>query len=82
MISAVLVPLAGRAFAQEAGTSPAAPAPSDPDQIVCKELPPETGTRIGGRRVCHKQREWDAIRQRAADELEKRQIQRGISGGG
>src|SRR5437016_8539867 len=30
----------------------------DLDQVVCKEAPPETGTRIGGSRECHSEREW------------------------
>jgi hypothetical protein len=29
------------------------------DQIVCRTKPPTTGTRLGGSRVCHTQREWD-----------------------
>jgi hypothetical protein len=32
---------------------------SDPDQIVCRMEPPPTGTRLGGRRVCHTQHDWD-----------------------
>ncbi len=60
--------------------APAAPAPtataqapaapvgsqaSNPDEIVCRMSPPTTGSRLGGGRECHAQREWD---QRMHDE--------------
>lgn len=32
---------------------------SDPNEIVCKSMAPTTGTRLGGGRECHTQREWD-----------------------
>jgi hypothetical protein len=28
------------------------------DEIVCKTLPPQTGTRLGGSRECHTVRQW------------------------
>ena len=30
-----------------------------PDEIVCRMSPPATGSRLGGARECHTQREWD-----------------------
>ncbi|MGA9796371.1 MAG: hypothetical protein WBQ17_12655 [Rhizomicrobium sp.] len=50
-------------------------APNDPslNEVVCKNEPPPTGTRIGGERVCKTNREW------LADE-DARNRQRGING--
>ncbi|HEY0300594.1 MAG TPA: hypothetical protein VGC36_04650 [Rhizomicrobium sp.] len=44
-----------------ASTTPApADAVSDPSKIVCKTLPPLTGSRIGNRRICQSRGEWEA----------------------
>lgn len=32
------------------------------DKVVCKKMPPPVGSRIGPRKVCKTQAEWDAIR--------------------
>jgi hypothetical protein len=56
--------------------TPQASAPvaaSDPDRMVCRTLEAKTGSRIGGRRECRTQREWDDIRQQNQRELEKMQ---------
>lgn len=45
------------------------------DAIVCRRLQPRVGTRIGGRRVCKTEREWDQLRrgsQREADQAAQR----------
>jgi hypothetical protein len=56
--------LATAAIAQSAGTSaPANSTVSDPDRIVCHDSPAPTGTRLGGRRECHTQKQWDMMRQ-------------------
>lgn len=34
-------------------------AESSRDEIICKMTPPKTGSRLGGGRECHTQREWD-----------------------
>lgn len=58
--AAVAVSLPVAAFSDSAPpASPAQAAGSDPDQIVCKTTPPVTGSRLGGGRECHTQREWD-----------------------
>lgn len=49
----------------------------NPNAMICKSLPPATGTRIGGRRICKTQAQWDRDRQRAQDSLSKTQVQRG-----
>ena len=48
----------------------AQPAASDADldKVVCKSMDPPTGSRLGARRECHTQREWD---QRSRDDQAK-----------
>lgn len=48
-------------------------AASDPDRMVCRTMDAKTGSRIGGRRECRTQREWDDIRHQSEHELEKMQ---------
>jgi len=63
-------------------TQPAAAATGvDLDQIVCKEAPAKTGSRLGGGRECHSQREWNRIEKEAQD-ITRRQQQMGYMGGG
>ncbi len=58
------------ASAAMADAAPAAPAPvaatpanqADLDKMVCRTMPPPTGSRLGTRRECRTQREWDDIR--------------------
>jgi hypothetical protein len=35
------------------------------DEVVCKNSPPPTGSRLGGGRECHTQREWNQRQQDA-----------------
>jgi hypothetical protein len=49
------------------------------DTMVCRTLAPKTGTRLGARRVCLKQREWDDMMYRAQKELMRDQ-NRGCNG--
>ncbi|HVV64887.1 MAG TPA: hypothetical protein VHC42_05425 [Rhizomicrobium sp.] len=59
---------------------PAAKSPvSDADAVVCRTLAPKTGSRLGARRVCLKQREWDDMMYRAQKELMRDQ-KRGCNG--
>lgn len=56
---------AAMADAAPAAPAPAAAAPgnaSDLDKMVCRTMPPPTGSRLGVRRECRTQREWDDIR--------------------
>lgn len=41
------------------------------DKMVCRTLAPATGTRIGARRECRTQREWDDIRLQSQKETNK-----------
>ncbi len=45
----------------EPAADPAPPA-ENPDEVICKKLPSETGTRLGkNRKECHTRREWNQI---------------------
>lgn len=66
----------------------AAPAvePSKPDskEAVCKKMPAPTGTRLGGRTICHTQAQWDDMQrntQRSIQDLQVRGTQSGKAGG-
>lgn len=41
----------------------------DPNQIVCKRMAPETGTRIGARQVCKTNAQWDEMHQQVHHDL-------------
>ena len=67
---------ASAAMADAAAPAPApsaqpATSVSDLDKTVCRTLPPATGTRIGARRECRTQREWDDIRIQSQKETSK-----------
>jgi hypothetical protein len=48
-------------------------ATNDPNRMVCRTMDAKTGSRIGARRECRTQREWDDIRQQDQHSLEKMQ---------
>jgi cytochrome c5 len=79
LLSAViLTPVLAAAQATSTATAPAAPAMSGSssvnlDEVVCKNSPPPTGSRLGGGRECHTQREWDQRQKEAQDALIKNQ---------
>jgi hypothetical protein len=62
-----------------AASTPAAPT-SNPDEVVCKSLPAPTGSRLGVRRECHTQHEWDDIHAQAQKNLDESQM-RGMQAG-
>lgn len=85
--TAGLMVLGGVARAEGSQASPDAvqvvPA-GDPDKLVCKSLAPPTGTRLGSRRECKTQREWDDIQRQARQQVEQQQsngFKSGIPGG-
>ena len=57
-----------------------AAATSDSDKIVCRTLAAKTGSRLGARRDCRTQKEWDDIQHRQQDEVSKMQA-RGLTSG-
>lgn len=46
----------------------------DPNAIICKTSPPTTGSRLGGGRECHTQREWDQRQKDAQKQLQMNQM--------
>jgi hypothetical protein len=80
MIGAALCISPMLAWAQSSPTTTNTPA-YDPNRIVCKSGPPPTGTRLPGARVCKTQQQWDQEQQDARDELNRIQVQRGLSPG-
>jgi hypothetical protein len=62
--------------------APAQPAAatSDGDKMVCRTLAAKTGSRLGARRECRTQREWDDILHQQQDETSKMQS-RGLTSG-
>jgi hypothetical protein len=80
--AAVFATFAASAFAQTTTTGPApavAPAAGqttktaqngyDPNEMVCKRIE-ETGTRLGGEKVCMTRFEWDEKSREARDQLD------------
>jgi hypothetical protein len=57
-------------FADQTTTADSAP---DLDKIVCKTMDPPTGTRLGGRRECMTQREWNDRTRQDRQQIEKSQ---------
>lgn len=67
---------AGAARAEPARTPPddgGATATPDKDPIVCRTLPPPTGSRLGQRRICQKQSVWDQLQKDSQDAVNKTQ---------
>jgi hypothetical protein len=75
MTAAAADPVAPGTTSATPAAAPAQPpvASDDPNRMVCRTLEAKTGSRIGGRRECRTQREWDDIRQQNQHELEKMQ---------
>lgn len=49
---------AASAAAKSSGTAPMSASGSDPNRVICK-TETETGTRLGGKKICLTAREWD-----------------------
>ncbi len=45
----------------------------DADKTVCRTMPPPTGSRIGTRRECHTQGEWDQMQRQNQQEIQRAQ---------
>lgn len=80
----VLAPALAAAQATTAPAAPTSPAAANTpvattesssvnlDEIVCRNEPPHTGTRLGGGRECHTVREWNQ-RERESQDITRRQ---------
>ncbi len=67
-------PADGQAAAQQPAEATAEQPPAeDPDEVICKKLPAETGTRLGKRKECHTRKEWDQIADEARQATEEAQ---------
>jgi len=77
-----LLVCANGALADQAPPPPAqaAAAPNTGDKMVCRNLAAQTGSRLGGRRECRTQKEWDDIQHQQQDETSKMQT-RGLTSG-
>lgn len=42
-------------------------------KLICRRVQPETGTRLGSRKVCATKKQWDEMRVQSQDELDKAQ---------
>jgi hypothetical protein len=83
-VAAVVVPLAAWAD-DKAPTPPVATSQSqvsDLDQVICKRLPPPTGTRLGGKTVCQTKKQWLELETNSQDTLERAQKSSGMPAGG
>ena len=56
--------------------------PDTKDEMVCKTLPPPTGSLIGGRHICKTQREWDAREKQSQDAIRRGQTFGGMKSTG
>lgn len=52
------------------------------DEIVCRNQPPATGTRLGGGRECHSVREWNQREREAQDATRREQATGMVHPGG
>jgi hypothetical protein len=59
--------------AQTATQPPGAAAPVSDDKMVCRTMDPATGSRLGARRECHTQAQWDAMQRQNQQEIERAQ---------
>ncbi|MFM9862818.1 MAG: hypothetical protein ACKVRO_04345 [Micropepsaceae bacterium] len=60
--------------AQPAEASPPAAPAEDPNEVICKKLPSETGTRLNrSRKECHTRREWAQIAEESKSTTESAQ---------
>ncbi|MEJ0044395.1 MAG: hypothetical protein WDM81_20190 [Rhizomicrobium sp.] len=62
------------------GAVAAIPADPDADKVICKDLPPPTGSRLGGRRVCLTKAVWQDMARVGQDNVGRMQ-RGGVSGG-
>jgi hypothetical protein len=82
--SAALLMLTSVAFADPATPAPAPAAATqpanDPNQIVCKTEAAPTGSRLGAKRTCATQHDWD-VRMRESQQATFNQEMKGLAGG-
>jgi hypothetical protein len=52
----------------------AAPEPQNPDEVICKSVATNTGTRLGRTKECHTWREWEQRRREDREMTERSQM--------
>jgi hypothetical protein len=65
---------AGPALAQEPITVIIEGKPVKKDRTICRTTAPQTGTRLGQRRICRTAFEWKMIEQRSQNMIERGQL--------
>ncbi|NNC73024.1 MAG: hypothetical protein HKN78_09135 [Sphingomonadaceae bacterium] len=71
LAAGLLVSMPAAAPAQQTASSEVDEDAVDPqNRIICRRIAPPTGSRIGPRRICKTQHEWDLIEQETRDTLE------------
>ena len=63
--------------ATPASVDAASTSTGDPNRIICKRMA-ETGTRLGGKRICQTQAEWDAQERQNQLDLQHEQNRGGM----
>lgn len=58
-LAALADPPAPAPATQPAAATQTSDSTNDPNAIICRTMDAQTGSRIGGRRICQTQREWD-----------------------
>lgn len=66
-------PAEGQTAAPAAVPAEETKAAEDPNEVICKKMEAETGTRLGKRKECHTRKEWDEIAEESRREMEKAQ---------
>ena len=79
----LLAPVFAAAQETTASAAPTALATSDSsgvnlDEVLCKNSPPPLGSRLGGGRECHTQREWNQ-REKEAQDMTRQQQHEGYA---
>ncbi len=82
-LSAVLGLAAAPALAEDPQPSPPSPTPAeaprsstpsrlDPNQVICKRQV-DTGSRLGGTKICHTRQEWADMATQSRDSMDRAQ---------
>lgn len=61
---------------QSASSNDTAESDRDRDEVVCRRAAAPTGSRIGARRVCQRQSQWDAAEREAREAVERASVNR------
>lgn len=74
-LGVLLAGVPAHAAEQQQAAQQVASSKPDPNEIVCKQMPPKIGTRLGGGRFCMARRAWDqeeALTRELKDDAQRR----------